>query len=218
MECWFCESVSCRRLCSTQQGNISHHASENLSIHEKIEAVILSETTTQNLGYIEWHGYACSELVNKRKKVTEKQMVEIALLDTVDIFSFIQGQLEKLIRDKKGIFGTTILKGIQNAQSVKINKIKKPENFSKENIAGKLKDINNATVNCPYWYIQEAGNGHRKGNEILGEVDCIKVIISQYLTYLEDQDGRNKTLMKKRGGSHTYTSNRKFHIIENNKT
>ena len=67
---------------------------------------------------------------------------------------------------------------------MKIKKIKKPEQLTKENIAGKLKDINNATGNLPYWYSHKVGNVHRKGNAVLGEVDRIKVIISQYMTSL----------------------------------
>ena len=50
------------------------------SIHEKIEAVIVSEIATHNLGYIERHGYACAESVNERKKVTEKKWCKVLFL------------------------------------------------------------------------------------------------------------------------------------------
>ena len=94
--------------------------------------------------------------------------MESALIDTVNIFSFIKGQIDYIIRDMNGIFDTPILKGIQYAQSAKTKKINKPEQFTKGNIFGELKDINNATGDCPDWYSKMEGNGQRKGNTILG--------------------------------------------------
>ena len=59
---------------------------KNSSIHEKIEALVVSKMTTRNLGFIERHGDSCAESFNKRKKVTEKKMAESAFLDIVNIF------------------------------------------------------------------------------------------------------------------------------------
>ena len=42
-------------------------------------------------------------------------MVEIALLETVNIFSFVKGKRDNLIRDRKGLFDTPILKRVQYA-------------------------------------------------------------------------------------------------------
>ena len=59
-------------------------------IHEQIELVIVSKMKTRNLGYIKRHGYAYAESVNKINKVTEKHMVEIALLETVNFFHLLR--------------------------------------------------------------------------------------------------------------------------------
>ena len=69
--------------------------------------------------------------------------------------------------DRKVIFDKPIIKEIQYAQSVKINKIKKQEHLTKEKIDGKLKDINNYNGNWSSYCNHKAGNGHRKSEDIL---------------------------------------------------
>ena len=69
--------------------------------------------------------------------------------------------------DRKVIFDKPIIKEIQYAQSVKINKIKKQEHLTKEKIDGKLKDINNYNGNWSGYYNHKAVNGHRKSEDIL---------------------------------------------------
>ena len=59
---------------------------KNPSICEQIEAVIISGMTTRYLGYIKRHGDVCAELVNKRNKVNEKQIVESSLIEMVNVF------------------------------------------------------------------------------------------------------------------------------------
>ena len=100
---------------------------------------------------------------------------------------------------------------------MKIKRIKKPEQLTKENIAGKLKGINNDTGNWPNWCSIKTGNRQNNGKAVFGSLDHIKVVISRYLLYLQEQDGRNKILLNKMGGNHPDASYTIFCIIEKNK-
>ena len=108
-------------------------------------------------------------------------------------FKFVQEYGDKLIRDRKTRFGSSILRGVWDTMFAKVKQSRKNVELDKDVLGASLKQFQQHNHDWPsLQWRRNHPDEPKSGEAILGELYSVVDIIGHYLSQLHDSNDRNK--------------------------